>query len=105
MSDGLVQTWSISAHGDQLEFHRTQEKKPYFSIRASNHALQIESSFEPEQVSFWKSGKTPSFVSNYGTDEYGAWFEFEVPKLKQRRSSNATDAVDSAWNFLDGFAG
>jgi formylglycine-generating enzyme required for sulfatase activity len=29
---------------------------------------------------FWKSGKKPDWVSAFGTDEYGAWCEFQVPR-------------------------
>ena len=32
-----------------------------------------------EQV-FWKSGRKPEWVSDYGTDQYGAWCEFQVPR-------------------------
>ena len=30
--------------------------------------------------SFWKSGTKPQWVSNYGTDEYGLWCEFQLPR-------------------------
>jgi formylglycine-generating enzyme required for sulfatase activity len=33
-----------------------------------------------KQREFWKSGRTPDWVSDYGTDEYGAWCEFQVPR-------------------------
>ncbi|MCY3006736.1 MAG: formylglycine-generating enzyme family protein [Planctomycetota bacterium] len=29
---------------------------------------------------FWKSGVKPDWVSDYGTDPYGAWCEFQVPR-------------------------
>jgi len=29
---------------------------------------------------FWKSGVKPQWVSDYGTDLYGAWCEFQVPR-------------------------
>ena len=29
---------------------------------------------------FWKSGVKPQWVSDYGTDQYGAWCEFQVPR-------------------------
>jgi formylglycine-generating enzyme required for sulfatase activity len=29
---------------------------------------------------FWKSGVKPQWVSDYGTDAYGAWCEFQVPR-------------------------
>jgi formylglycine-generating enzyme required for sulfatase activity len=29
---------------------------------------------------FWKSGKKPDWVSAFGTDQYGLWCEFQVPR-------------------------
>ncbi|MEL7336912.1 MAG: SUMF1/EgtB/PvdO family nonheme iron enzyme, partial [Planctomycetota bacterium] len=43
------------------------------SIQSSNGVF----SCRWERESFWK-GRKPEFVSNFGTDRYGAWFEFEV---------------------------
>ena len=30
--------------------------------------------------SFWKSGKKPDWVSDFGRDDYGLWCEFQVPR-------------------------
>ena len=46
--------------------------------RSSNGCIQIRQSLNEPGDAFWKTGK-PDFVSDYGTDKYGAWFEFQVP--------------------------
>jgi formylglycine-generating enzyme required for sulfatase activity len=41
--------------------------------------LPKEKEVSPERA-FWKSGKKPDWVSAFGTDEYGLWCEFQVPR-------------------------
>jgi formylglycine-generating enzyme required for sulfatase activity len=49
---------------------------PTAALNASVSAVEIGRR-QDRETAFWKTG-TPSFVSDYGRDEYGAWFEFEV---------------------------
>jgi len=41
--------------------------------------LEIHRVDDPERA-FWKSGRKPEWVSDFGTDQYGAWCEFQVPR-------------------------
>ena len=45
------------------------------SIRSSDGRIEIGA---PRADRFWKYGR-PDFAVDFGTDEYGAWFDFEVP--------------------------
>ena len=45
---------------------------PISRVQSSNALIRI---LPPD---FWKTPK-PDFVSDYGTDKFGAWFEFQVP--------------------------
>ncbi len=47
------------------------------TISSSNAIFDIAVPESPNQ--FWKTGK-PDFVSDYGTDQYGAWCEFQIPR-------------------------
>lgn len=49
------------------------------TIRSSNGIIEVTTPDRPSESAFWKTGK-PGFVSDYGTDQYGAWFEFQVPR-------------------------
>ena len=46
-------------------------------IRTTNGIITIAS--ESYESRFWKGGKKPDYVSDFGRDEYGAWFEFQLP--------------------------
>jgi formylglycine-generating enzyme required for sulfatase activity len=46
-------------------------------IRTTNGIIKIAS--ESDESRFWKGGKKPDYVSDFGRDEYGAWFEFQLP--------------------------
>ena len=47
------------------------------ALQATNDYIQIG---QPERR-FWKrETEKPNFVSAYGTDQYGAWYEFSVPR-------------------------
>ncbi len=47
-------------------------------IRTTNGIITIAS--ESDESRFWKGGKKPDYVSDFGRDEYGAWFEFQLPQ-------------------------
>jgi formylglycine-generating enzyme required for sulfatase activity len=34
---------------------------------------------DPREIGFWKSGKKPDWVSAFGKDDYGLWYEFQLP--------------------------
>jgi formylglycine-generating enzyme required for sulfatase activity len=46
-------------------------------IRTTNGIITIAS--ESVESRFWKGDKKPDYVSDFGRDEYGAWFEFQLP--------------------------
>ena len=64
-------------------FDRTLVELPRgYVLRSSNAAFRVE--IQPTHVSsleasFWKGGKKPDYVSDFGRDEFGAWFEFQLP--------------------------
>ncbi|MFZ4083025.1 MAG: formylglycine-generating enzyme family protein [Pirellula sp.] len=39
-----------------------------------------EGSMDPSIIAFWKSGRKPDWVSDFGRDDYGLWCEFQVPR-------------------------
>ena len=49
-------------------------------IRSSNQHFEIFDGSSNDEASFWKHGKKPDYASNFGTDRFGAWFEFQVPR-------------------------
>jgi formylglycine-generating enzyme required for sulfatase activity len=48
-------------------------------LHGSVSQIEVASAGPLRGDAFWKTGK-PDFVSDYGTDQYGAWFEFSVPR-------------------------
>jgi formylglycine-generating enzyme required for sulfatase activity len=48
------------------------------SIASSNAIFEVNVSKSWTEESFWKAGGKPEFVSAFGRDQYGAWFEFQV---------------------------
>jgi|GEM_PF-4006106 len=54
------------------------------SVQSTNRVVEtatFEDNPQTEQT-FWKDGRKPDFVSDFGRDKYGAWFEFTVSKAK-----------------------
>jgi len=49
------------------------------SLKSTGRVLEIHGQEDRERA-FWKSGVKPQWVSDYGTDQYGAWCEFQVPR-------------------------
>ena len=41
--------------------------------------------------SFWKSGRAPSWASDWGRDQYGAWVEFQIKRLGAAGASGGVD--------------
>jgi formylglycine-generating enzyme required for sulfatase activity len=48
-------------------------------LKSTGRVLEIHGREDRERA-FWKSGVKPDWVSDYGTDLYGAWCEFQVPR-------------------------
>ena len=48
------------------------------SIASSNAIFEVNVSERWTAETFWKAGTKPDFVSAFGRDQYGAWFEFQV---------------------------
>jgi formylglycine-generating enzyme required for sulfatase activity len=51
-------------------------------LRSTSRLIEVHvprGAVSPERA-FWKSGVKPQWVSDYGTDRYGAWCEFQVPR-------------------------
>jgi formylglycine-generating enzyme required for sulfatase activity len=51
-------------------------------LRSTSRLVEVhvpQGAISPERA-FWKSGVKPQWVSDYGTDSYGAWCEFQVPR-------------------------
>ena len=51
-------------------------------LRSTSRLIEVhvpQGAISPERA-FWKSGVKPQWVSDYGTDQYGAWCEFQVPR-------------------------
>jgi len=61
-------------------------------IDATNLYFEVAVPAPPSAKSFWKTGK-PDFASAFGTDKYGAWFEFAVP----RRDGNGVVTQRMRW--------
>jgi formylglycine-generating enzyme required for sulfatase activity len=71
-------------------------KRVVGSMQSSNQHFTIEDAAATPDRSFWKNGKKPTCVSDFGTDQYGAWFEFSVPAEADDDSSDVTQRM--RWN-------
>jgi formylglycine-generating enzyme len=52
--------------------------RPATSILSSIPYLDVSLQEQSSATFFWKAGGKPDFVSAFGRDQYGAWFEFQV---------------------------
>lgn len=55
------------------------------SIASSNAIFEVNVSESWTEESFWKAGGKPDYVSAFGRDQYGAWFEFQVSGRDKQR--------------------
>ncbi|HRC71511.1 MAG TPA: formylglycine-generating enzyme family protein [Candidatus Competibacter sp.] len=78
---------TIRQQGDDLIFSPEIETaiEPHLgsllgNIKTHNGLIQVEPlSIDPaDRNAFWKSGRPPSWVDDWGTDEYGHWATFSV---------------------------
>ncbi len=53
------------------------------AIRSSNQHFRVGAVGVTSEASFWKNARKPDCVSDFGTDQYGAWFEFQVAHPKK----------------------
>ena len=81
----------VSQIGEELAFDQEQSAAGSFLAELSTRnglieiAPQTGSVFETASVSnnFWETGEPPSWASDWGWDEYGAWVEFSVTAKAQ----------------------
>ena len=55
-------------------------------LRSTSRLIEVHvprGAVSPERA-FWKSGVKPQWVSDYGTDQFGAWCEFQFPGTMAR---------------------
>jgi formylglycine-generating enzyme required for sulfatase activity len=48
-------------------------------LHANRHLIEVHGITDRERA-FWQTGRKPDWASDYGTDPYGAWCEFQVPR-------------------------
>jgi formylglycine-generating enzyme required for sulfatase activity len=77
-----VITW-LRASDDGLSIRRKSadqlSRGDSVLLRSTGRVLEIHGQEDRERA-FWKSGVKPQWVSDYGTDTFGAWCEFQVPR-------------------------
>jgi formylglycine-generating enzyme required for sulfatase activity len=93
--DGIARSVTLAGHADGIAAERIQQlaEKPFHVARrvvlhsTSNllelHVLKGAVQAERDRF-FWKSGTKPLWVSDYGTDAYGAWCEFQIPRIESQ---------------------
>ena len=79
----LIQQICIDADDQTLTLFQRRDSDPgnrhTALLHSSNGIFEIATPQQTTDSHFWKTGK-PDFVSDYGTDPFGAWFEFQVPR-------------------------
>jgi len=63
---------------------------------------------DPREIKFWKSGRKPDWVSAFGKDDYGLWYEFQLPnrwsemqaKSKDRKGSDPQGFVTQRMRWI-----
>jgi formylglycine-generating enzyme required for sulfatase activity len=95
--DGSIREVKLrgTIHGLECEGQRTArgEKSTAIALQSTSRLIEVhvpQGSISPERA-FWKSGVKPQWVSDYGTDQYGAWCEFQVPR--HDREGNVTQRM------------
>jgi len=74
------------------------------TIQSSNEYFVVEAVVNraQDERAFWKDGAKPDFVSDFGTDQYGAWFEFQVSDERRERSVTQRMRWIPAGSFMMG---
>jgi len=90
-SDGIQRSVGLTGRFDKIEARVIRGGSEVASVGSDRVTLRSASPVVEVQVpeldavarrerDFWKSGVKPQWVSDYGTDAYGAWCEFQVPR-------------------------
>jgi formylglycine-generating enzyme required for sulfatase activity len=90
-SDGIQRSVGLTGRFDKIEARVIRGGSEVASVGSDRVTLRSTSPVIEIQVpeldavarrerDFWKSGVKPQWVSDYGTDPYGAWCEFQVPR-------------------------
>jgi len=90
-SDGVKRLVRLTGTADALKVNRLRDN--YEEFGGGSSAVLLEGTcrglgiqvpeLDPKtrrERAFWKSGRKPDWVSDFGSDEYGAWCEFQVPR-------------------------
>jgi formylglycine-generating enzyme required for sulfatase activity len=79
---GLVNGITTHLGGEEIQDAVAQTRRVV--LESTSNVIEV---YAPEgsvsrtrEQEFWKSGRKPDWVSDYGTDPYGAWCEFQVPR-------------------------
>jgi formylglycine-generating enzyme required for sulfatase activity len=74
---------AVRTDGYSLEIQRLSPESnkggDWGVLRSSDGRLEVQAYLTDEQR-FWKSGRKPDWVSDYGRDTNGIWCEFQVPR-------------------------
>ncbi|MFN5274241.1 MAG: formylglycine-generating enzyme family protein, partial [Planctomycetota bacterium] len=90
-SDGVKRLVRLTGTADALKVNRLRGNYEEFGggssavlLEGTSRGLGVQvPELDPKtrkERAFWKSGRKPEWVSDFGTDEYGAWCEFQVPR-------------------------
>jgi formylglycine-generating enzyme required for sulfatase activity len=84
--DGSIREVKLrgTIHGLECEGQRSVrgEKSTAIALQSTSRLIEVHvprGAVSPERA-FWKSGVKPQWVSDYGTDQFGAWCEFQFPR-------------------------
>jgi formylglycine-generating enzyme required for sulfatase activity len=90
-SDGIPRSVGLTGRFDKIEARVIRGGSEVASagsdrvtMRSTSPVIEIQvpelDAVARRERDFWKSGVKPQWVSDYGTDAYGAWCEFQVPR-------------------------
>jgi|694.fasta_scaffold01957_11 formylglycine-generating enzyme required for sulfatase activity len=90
-SDGIQRSVGLTGRFDKIEARVIRGGSEVASVgsdrvtmRSTSPVIEIQvpelDAVARRERDFWKSGVKPQWVSDYGTDAYGAWCEFQVPR-------------------------
>jgi formylglycine-generating enzyme required for sulfatase activity len=90
-SDGIQRSVGLTGRFDKIEARVIRGGSEvasvgsdWLTLRSTSPVIEIQvpelDAVARRERDFWKSGVKPQWVSDYGTDAYGAWCEFQVPR-------------------------
>ena len=86
-----IKDYQLKVHGDSIAMEPQSSNQSGIAIghlSSANGVFRVWDRAVTTEAKFWKLGKQPPGVSDFGTDEFGAWFEFIVDK--REKSTPAT---------------